>query len=248
MAVCQTADSVVSVMTMTMMMVHVSTRSPCSSSSSQKRGMCFKKRRRTVAQTSSSFLDKYDLILNQSPLLVKSLTSFVGFGIADIVAQGLTLVGAGGRGDKEGSRGSFVAARTLRFAAFGFLLYGPASSTWYSLLDTFIFIENPTSGIAVATKVFADQIFWAPCLISMLFAFDLAFDASETKPSLTKKIENDLFSALKVNWSFWPLFHFFSFKFVSTEDRILYINCVQVLFNVFLVYTSSKREKNEKNK
>ena len=107
MAVCQTADSVVSVMTMTMMMVHVSTRSPCSSSSSQKRGMCFKKRRRTVAQASSSFLDKYDLILNQSPLLVKSLTSFVGFGIADIVAQGLTLVGAGGRGDKEGSRSSF---------------------------------------------------------------------------------------------------------------------------------------------
>ena len=47
---------------------------------------------------------------------------------------------------------------------------------------------------------------------------------------------------LKVNWSFWPLFHLFSFRFVSTEDRILYINCVQIAFNVFLVYTSSRRE------
>ena len=119
----------------------------------------------------------------------------------------------------------------------------PTSSIWYSSLDTYVFPDAPTSGLAVASKVLADQILWAPVLISCLFAFDLAFDASETKkPSLSKKIENDLLSALKVNWSFWPLFHLFSFRYVSTEDRILYINCVQIAFNVFLVYTSSRRE------
>ena len=141
-----------------------------------------------------------------------------------------------------------MAARSLVLLLLDFYctVQHPRLGILYSTISYSLKIQRVS--IAVATKVFADQIFWAPCLISMLFAFDLAFDASETKPSLTKKIENDLFSALKVNWSFWPLFHFFSFKFVSTEDRILYINCVQVLFNVFLVYTSSKREKNEKNK
>lgn len=189
--------------------------------------------------TVSTLLSEYESILNQSPMLVKSLTSLFGFGVADVVAQGLST------STNTDSRSSpiFDGARTLRFAAFGFFLYGPTSSVWYSSLDTYILPENPTSGLAVASKVFADQVLWAPVLISSLFAFDLAFDTSgTTKPTLSKKIENDLFSALKVNWSFWPMFHLFSFRFVPTEDRILYINCVQVLFNVFLVYTSSKRE------
>ena len=189
--------------------------------------------------TISTLLSEYESILNQSPMLVKSLTSLFGFGVADVVAQGLST------STNTDSRSSpiFDGARTLRFAAFGFFLYGPTSSVWYSSLDTYILPENPTSGLAVASKVFADQVLWAPVLISSLFAFDLAFDTSgTTKPTLSKKIENDLFSALKVNWSFWPMFHLFSFRFVPTEDRILYINCVQVLFNVFLVYTSSKRE------
>ena len=195
--------------------------------------------RRTAVST---LLSEYESILNQSPMLVKSLTSLFGFGVADVVAQGLST------STNTDSRSSpiFDGARTLRFAAFGFFLYGPTSSVWYSSLDLYILPENPTSGLAVASKVFADQVLWAPVLISSLFAFDLAFDTSwTTKLTLSKKIENDLFSALKVNWSFWPMFHLFSFRFVPTEDRILYINCVQVLFNVFLVYTSSKREEGE---
>jgi protein Mpv17 len=195
--------------------------------------------------TVSTLLSEYESILNQSPMLVKSLTSLFGFGVADVVAQGLST------STNTDSRSSpiFDGARTLRFAAFGFFLYGPTSSVWYSSLDTYILPENPTSGLAVASKVFADQVLWAPVLISSLFAFDLAFDTSgTTKPTLSKKIENDLFSALKVNWSFWPMFHLFSFRFVPTEDRILYINCVQVLFNVFLVYTSSKREEGKGDK
>ena len=195
--------------------------------------------RRTAVST---LLSEYESILNQSPMLVKSLTSLFGFGVADVVAQGLST------STNADSRSSpiFDGARTLRFAAFGFFLYGPTSSVWYSSLDLYILPENPTSGLAVASKVFADQVLWAPVLISSLFAFDLAFDTSwTTKLTLSKKIENDLFSALKVNWSFWPMFHLFSFRFVPTEDPILYIICVQVLFNVFLVYTSSKREEGE---
>ena len=47
---------------------------------------------------------------------------------------------------------------------------------------------------------------------------------------------------LYVNWSFWPAFHVLNFRFVPPADRILYINAVQVLFNVFLCWQASKRE------
>ena len=69
------------------------------------------------------------------------------------------------------SRGSLVyldKARTLRFAVFGFLFCGPTSSIWYSSLDTYVFPDAPTSGLAVASKVLADQILWAPVLILSL--------------------------------------------------------------------------------
>ena len=64
-AVCQTADSVVSVMTMTMMMVHVSTRAPCSLL--PKEGECVLKRGEGLC---ASFL----LFLGQVRLDSKSIT------------------------------------------------------------------------------------------------------------------------------------------------------------------------------
>jgi len=249
-AIRETSDAVVMSCAMMMTKMMIQSRScPFSSFGKEAKWKSFsstttrEKRKRRVRRdaSASTVLNEYESILNQSPMLVKSVTSLFGFGIADVVAQTLTTLTSA-----DASRGSLVyldKARTLRFAVFGFLFYGPTSSIWYSSLDTYVFPDAPTSGLAVASKVLADQILWAPVLISCLFAFDLAFDASETKkPSLSKKIENDLLSALKVNWSFWPLFHLFSFRYVSTEDRILYINCVQIAFNVFLVYTSSRRE------
>ena len=48
-----------------------------------------------------------------------------------------------------------------------------------------------------------------------------------------------------MNWSFWPLFHVVNFRFVNPDDRILYVNVVQVLFNVFLCWKASERAEGE---
>ena len=37
------------------------------------------------------------------------------------------------------------------------------------------------------------------------------------------------------------LFHVVNFRFVNPDDRILYVNVVQVLFNVFLCWKASER-------
>ena len=58
---------------------------------------------------------------------------------------------------------------------------------------------------------------------------------------LAAKLEDDLLDTLKVNWTFWPAFHVLNFRFVAPPDRILYINAVQVLYNVFLVLKAAKR-------
>ena len=65
--------------------------------------------------------------------------------------------------------------------------------------------------------------------------------ASVRGGGLAAKLEDDLLDTLKVNWTFWPAFHVLNFRFVAPPDRILYINAVQVLYNVFLVLKAAKR-------
>ena len=83
---------------------------------------------------------------------------------------------------------------------------------------------------------------WAPVLVTTLFAWDLAWNGDNVVGGgLQTKLRADLLDTLKVNWSFWPVFHVLNFRFVPPGDRILYINAVQVLYNVFLCYKASER-------
>ena len=103
--------------------------------------------------------------------------------------------------------------RSGRNALFGFALYGPCSSWWYGLLDQYVLPEDPTSALAVAAKVAADQVAWAPVLVTTLFAWDLAWNGDNVVGGgLQKKLGADLLDTLKVNWSFWPVFHVLNFQ------------------------------------
>ena len=124
---------------------------------------------------------------------------------------------------------------------FGLILYGPASRAWYGVLDQYVYPEIADSPIAVTAKTALDQLIWAPILITGLFAWDLQCKGENMSEELPGKLNRDLLNTLKVNWTFWPVFHLINFRFVSPADRILYINCVQVLYNVFLVLKAADR-------
>ena len=93
----------------------------------------------------------------------------------------------------------------------------------------------------MTAKTALDQLIWAPILITGLFAWDLQCKGENMSEELPGKLNRDLLNTLKVNWTFWPVFHLINFRFVSPADRILYINCVQVLYNVFLVLKAADR-------
>jgi protein Mpv17 len=39
---------------------------------------------------------------------------------------------------------------------------------------------------------------------------------------------------LLANYALWPIAHLINFKFVPSEQRILYINCVQIIWSAYL--------------
>lgn len=170
----------------------------------------------------ATFWAKYTQKLAEKPLQVKTMTSFIGFTIGDLVAQIPALM--------DGK--PWDATRTARMASFGLLLHGPIGHYWYEFLDRTIMPQASKSTAAVVSKMAIDQLLWAPVFTALFFSYmETAQGRPERAPDVVRE---KLWPTLKVNWTVWPLAHLINFRFIPSSQRILYINTVQVGYNAFL--------------
>ena len=128
-------------------------------------------------------------MLDKRPILVKSLTSLVGFMLGDILAQAL-----GGN--------PYRVMRTVRLTLFGIFMDGPIGEppglavphritnayaeekglatghVWYSTLDKYVYADKPTAKRAVLAKTALDQLVWAPFFTTVFFTFMCSLEVS----------------------------------------------------------------------
>lgn len=162
------------------------------------------------------FWAAYLTLLTDNPILVKSCTSLFGFMIGDICAQ--LILGA-----------NYDVLRTLRLTAFGVLMDGPIGHCWYLFLDKTVLPDTPTVPKAIIMKTALDQLIWAPFFSCVFFAFN---QLAQGHPDLIiPTIRDTLVPTLTANYALWPLAHLINFKFIPSEQRILYINVIQVNLN-----------------
>lgn len=166
----------------------------------------------------------YNNALDDKPLLTKSLTSLVGWALGDALAQ--IFIGSD----------PFNMKRFLTLSAFGFLYHGPSGHYFYNWLDSKI---EGTDALSVFKKVAFDQIVWCPIFMSVFFTY-LGIVAGDSFSTIGNKIKNDLLTAVQGSWKVWPFVHMVNFKFISTKQRLLFINSIQVAFNMFLSLIGSK--------
>ncbi|CAK0744581.1 hypothetical protein CVIRNUC_001559 [Coccomyxa viridis] len=168
----------------------------------------------------------YLAALQVQPLLTKCMTSAVGFILGDGIAQAIA---------KE----CFDGLRTLRFAIIGFTLHAPIADTWFTFLEHNVFPKTPTSMTAVLSKMAADQLIMAPIFLIVFF---FAVKTLEGLPhKLPEVLREQYLKTVLVGYLLWPLAHIINFKFIPTDLRILYVNCVQVGWNVVLCRMSTGR-------
>jgi len=162
---------------------------------------------------------RYNQLLEEKPVLVKSMTSLFGFALGDICAQHLC-------------GGVYDPLRTARLTAFGVFMDGPVGHCWYTLLDNNVMPDNPKSVKAIITKMALDQVVWAPVFSCVFFTF---IRTLEGHPELAlSTIQSELVPTILANYALWPLAHIINFRFVPSQQRILYINFVQVLWTCYL--------------
>jgi len=175
----------------------------------------------------SDLWSSYQSVLDEKPLVTKMFTSLTGFVIGDLLAQ--TFV------EKKGVKG-LDWKRLARMGSFGFLCHATTGHFFYNFLDSLLPAVTP---VTVATKVLIDQTCWAPVFMVMFFTYGCVFDGEPQK--IVQKCKNDIFTAVKGSWATWVPAHTINFAFVPTEQRLLYINTIQIFFNIFMSMISEKK-------
>mmetsp|Transcript_43820 Transcript_43820/g.81841 ORF Transcript_43820/g.81841 Transcript_43820/m.81841 type:complete len:319 (-) Transcript_43820:109-1065(-) len=170
----------------------------------------------------------YETALAESPLLVKSLTSLVGWTLGDVLCQ---------TGVEKVKLTELDKARTFRQALFGFAWHGPSSHYFYGYLDT---LMPGATMDKVAAKVFTDQVLWNPIFATIYFSY-LNVMQGKTLADLKLKMKQDLLTGVKASWGFWVPAHFVNFRFIPGDQRVLYINTLQILYNIFLSFLGNKK-------
>jgi len=167
----------------------------------------------------------YNDFLEESPLLAKALTSFVGFLLGDILAQ--TFIQ---KSDK------FDFYRLFRLASFGFFIHGTSSHYFYGWLDGKI---PGTSAKVVFSKVAIDQVLWNPIFGVMFFTYQAGFELKGLG-YVMDKVKNELLTQVTGSWKVWPIAHTINFRYIPSSQRVLYINTIQIGYNCFLSLISNR--------
>jgi protein Mpv17 len=170
---------------------------------------------------------RYNAMLEAQPLLTKALTSLTGFTIGDILAQNFV--------NQDGK--PYDPMRTIRLGSFGFLVHGTTGHYFYGFLDSKLPGTKPQT---VATKVLIDQTMWNPIFGLMFFGY-LNLVEGKSFEDYKNKIKADLKTAVMGSWAVWVPAHTINFAFVPPSQRLLYINSIQIGYNVFLSFLGNKK-------
>ncbi|KAK9807848.1 hypothetical protein WJX72_011189 [[Myrmecia] bisecta] len=182
-----------------------------------------------VVNTFTNVWSRYLLLLHTRPLLTKCFTSLVGFVAGDAIAQCTTQPPPG---PGHHRRRFYDVLRTLRLAIYGFCVGGPTAHYFYMGLDKVIVPSDPTSALAVMTKMTIDQCLWSPI---GLVLFYIVIKTLEGRPGeIMETMRMKYVPTLRAGYMIWPLAHVINFWIIPSEQRVLYINAVSVAWTVIL--------------
>jgi len=169
--------------------------------------------------------EAYNKSLDTNPVLTKACTSLSGWFLGDFFTQ--TVITRGGAFDFQ---------RSITLASFGFFFHGPMGHVVYDNLDQIIVGTGPKQ---IAAKIFVDQVLWCPIFMVCYFTY-LGLANGDAVATILEKLHNDLFIAILGSWKLWPVAHAIQFRYVATKHRIVYINCIEVCFIMFLSFLGNQ--------
>ncbi|KAK1567934.1 hypothetical protein Q3G72_018266 [Acer saccharum] len=171
----------------------------------------------------------YEEALKTNPVLAKMAISGIVYSIGDWIAQcyeGKPLF-------------DFDSKRMFRSGLVGFTLHGSLSHYYYQFCEALFPFQD---WWVVPAKVAFDQTVWSAIWNSIYFVV-LAFLRFESPANTFSELKATFWPMLTAGWKLWPFAHLVTYGVVPLEQRLLWVDCVELIWVTILsTYSNEKSE------
>jgi protein Mpv17 len=170
----------------------------------------------------------YETSLADNPVWTKTLINVIIYLLGDWLSQ----TAFQGKNLLE-----FDVWRTLRNGFIG-LCFGPLVHEYYQFSDHILPVEGGI--VNRAEKILMDQTIYLTVKCSIYIAavgLLQGDDFGQVKGNVRERLPGIVMTA----WKFWPLVHVVTYGLIPARHRILWVNCVDLVWNAILATMSQKK-------
>ena len=181
----------------------------------------------------------YLSVLNARPIATKAATSATVYTLGDMVAQKI-----------EGTElGDLDRPRIVRSLLAGAIGHGPLSHYWYNLLETVSEhqLHLTTQWWAFVPKVVIDQFLWGP-FWNNTYILLLGVMKMESLKTIWQDVKRTTVPLVVSGLKLWPLAHCITYGLVPVENRLLWVDIVEILWVTILATQAAGNNSTTDNK
>lgn len=132
----------------------------------------------------------------------------------------------------------FDASRTLRNGYIG-LCFGPLVHEYYQFSDHILPVEGGM--LNRFEKILMDQTVYLTVKCSIYISAVGLLNGDDV-PTVKQNVQDKLPKIVLTAWKFWPLVHLVTYGLIPARHRILWVNCVDLVWNAILAGMSQRKQ------
>lgn len=177
----------------------------------------------------------YSAVLDKSPLPTKAITSATVYTIGDIISQ-----------CTEGkSVGEFDRPRVIRSLLAGLIGHGPLSHVWYDVSENlFENILHLQGWFGTIIKVVIDQTTWGP-FWNNTYILLLGLMKMDKLENIFGEMKRTTIPLIVSGLKLWPLAHCVTYGLVPVENRLLWVDLVEIIWVTILATAAAGGDESE---
>ncbi|KAG7341773.1 Mpv17 / PMP22 family protein [Nitzschia inconspicua] len=171
----------------------------------------------------------YESYLANKPILTKTLINVIIYLLGDWLSQ---------TAFQRKHILNFDISRTLRNGFIG-LCFGPLVHQYYEFSDA---ILPPENGLVTRLeKIFMDQTIYLTVKCS-IYISAVGLLAGEEWSTVRQTVKDKIVGVVFTAWKFWPIVHCITYSLIPAQHRILWVNCVDLVWNAILATQAQRKD------
>jgi len=162
----------------------------------------------------------YEYNLNASPIETKTWINVIIYLLGDWLSQTIF---------QKKNILDFDASRTLKNGFIG-LCFGPLVHEYYEFSDRILPLDVDINRLY---KIIMDQTIYLAVKCS-IYIIAVGLLSGSTLQESIENVKNRIKTVMFTAWSFWPLVHCVTYTVIPARHRILWVNCVDLIWNAIL--------------